>query len=286
VNYQLKNGATNVGSAVAGTGSAISFGTISAAGTYSIQATNATSGCTMPMTGSTTISVNPAPSLTGATNSGTICSGNTLALNANGPSNVTGYAWAGPVAVTNSGLQFASVPSAPAAASGTFTVTVNNGSGAGCSISYTTNAVVNQSPIAFAITGGGSYCSGGTGVPVGLSGSTSGIQYQLYRGSTAIGSPITGTGSSLTYGMQTVSGSYSISATNTSNSCVSGMTGVTSVSNGPTPNVYSVAGGGVYCSGGTGASVNMAGSDVGVSYQVYNGATAVGSPVPGTGGAS
>ena len=34
-------------------------------------------------------------------------------------------------------------------------------------------------PSAFAVTGGGSYCTGGTGVAVGLAGSASGVNYQL-----------------------------------------------------------------------------------------------------------
>lgn len=41
---------------------------------------------------------------------------------------------------------------------------------------------IDPLPLAFNLTGGGGYCSGGAGVPVGLSGSEAGVNYQLYRG--------------------------------------------------------------------------------------------------------
>ena len=55
VNYQLYRGATAVGAAVSGTGSAISFGVHNATGTYTVVATSAVGGCTATMTGSVTV---------------------------------------------------------------------------------------------------------------------------------------------------------------------------------------------------------------------------------------
>ncbi len=49
-------------------------------------------------------------------------------------------------------------------------------------------------PILFNVTGGGSYCEGGTGVPVGLSGSQPGVNYTLNPGAVVVagdGNPIT-----------------------------------------------------------------------------------------------
>lgn len=64
-NYQLRNNAVNVGSPVAGTGTAISFGSQSAAGTYTVVATNTgVSGCSNTLAGSTSISINTAPVFT------------------------------------------------------------------------------------------------------------------------------------------------------------------------------------------------------------------------------
>jgi uncharacterized protein YjdB len=127
-----------------------------AAGTATITYTLAT-GCKT----TTVVTVNTAPTLTGASNNGPICAGVTLAFTASGAANVTGYLWAGPVAITASTTAAASVPSANTSATGTYTVTVNNGTGAGCSRGYTTAATVNASPAA-APTNNGPICTGGT----------------------------------------------------------------------------------------------------------------------------
>src|SRR5205085_294327 len=106
VNYQLYStvGSTTSpsGSPVAGTGSAISFGNKTTAATYTVIATNATTGCVNNMTSSVSVSINPLPS-------------------------------------------------------------------------------------SFSLTGGGGYCVGGAGMPVGLNGSGSGITYQLFNGTTLVG---------------------------------------------------------------------------------------------------
>lgn len=54
-----------------------------------------------------------------------------------------------------------------------------------------------------------------------------------------------------------------------------------------TPEAYDVTGGGAYCSDDAGANVGLSDSQPGVTYQLYRngGATAVGNPVSGTGGA-
>jgi hypothetical protein len=74
VNYQLQNGGANTGSPVAGTGSAISFGNQTGAGTYTVVATRTATGCSGNMSGSVTVSINPLPALTIAGNT-TICQG-------------------------------------------------------------------------------------------------------------------------------------------------------------------------------------------------------------------
>ena len=87
VNYQLQVGGVNTGSPVAGTGSAISFPNQTAAGTYTVVATRAATGCSGSMTGSVTISINPLPSLT-ITGTTTICQGaSSMSLNYSTPVN-------------------------------------------------------------------------------------------------------------------------------------------------------------------------------------------------------
>ena len=58
INYQLyRNNTIAVGSPVAGTGHALDFGNQNTAGTYSVVATNATTGCTANMTGVSTVNI-------------------------------------------------------------------------------------------------------------------------------------------------------------------------------------------------------------------------------------
>ncbi|TAG99939.1 MAG: T9SS C-terminal target domain-containing protein [Sphingobacteriales bacterium] len=66
VNYQLVlNGTTNIGTAVAGSGSAISFGNQTAAGTYSVNATYNNTSCLSVMSNPFSVSVNNANTWTG-----------------------------------------------------------------------------------------------------------------------------------------------------------------------------------------------------------------------------
>ncbi|WP_367755865.1 T9SS sorting signal type C domain-containing protein [Flavobacterium sp. WC2430] len=94
---------------------------------------------------------------------------------------------------------------------------------------------VNPLPSAYAVTGGGSYCSGGTGVVVGLSNSTSGVNYQLQIGGVNTGTVVTGTGSAISFGLKTIAGNYTVMATNAATSCTLAMTGSVSVIVNPLP---------------------------------------------------
>ena len=136
-------------------------------------------------------------------------------------------------------------------------------------------------PKAYNVTGA-STCSGGS-VTVVLSGSDTGVNYQLYlNGSTAVGSPIPGTGSALTFAVQTAIGTYTVVATDTTTLYTANMLG--SVSVWARPTAYTVTGGGCAASG-----VGLSGSETNKSYQLYvnpgSGPFASGSPVKGTGSA-
>ncbi|MDP2187098.1 MAG: T9SS type A sorting domain-containing protein [Sphingobacteriaceae bacterium] len=95
-------------------------------------------------------------------------------------------------------------------------------------------AQVSSLPTVFNVTGGGAYCAGGTGIAVGLAGSTNGVNYQLKLSGQAIGAPVVGTGQALNFGLQTTAGTYTVEATNTSN-CVANMTGSAAISINPLP---------------------------------------------------
>ena len=104
----------------------------------------------------------------------------------------------------------------------TYTVTVTGNNG--CS---TTSAPVTVTidPAAYTVTGSGSYCTTGSGLPVGLSGSQTGVTYQLkLNGATNVGAPVAGTGAAISFGNQPA-GTYTVVATNTTTSCSNNMTG-------------------------------------------------------------
>jgi hypothetical protein len=144
---------------------------------------------------------------------------------------------------------------------------------------------INANPTAFNVTGGGNFCAGAGGIAVGLSGSQTGVNYQLNRNSVAIGPAVAGTGSAISFGPQTLAGNYTVSASNGSTTCAANMSGSVNVVVDPAPTPFVVNGGGSFCSGGSGVPVGLAGSETGVNYQLFVGATPVGSALPGTGAA-
>jgi uncharacterized protein YjdB len=286
VNYQLYLGATPVGSLVAGTGAALDFGLFTTAGIYTVVATNSTTGCVMTMSGSAAISVTAPPTAFTVGGGGSYCSGGTgFAVTLSGSqlgvtyqlfvgSTTVGSPRAGTGALINFGIQ---------TTAGTYTV-VGSTSGS-CSTNMTGSATITVNPLPniYTVTGGGAYCSAGSGVLVGLSGSDVGVNYQLYRGTATVGTPVAGTGTTISFGLQAITGTYTVIATNATTACVRNMSGSATVTIASSPAPVSLTGGGGYCSGGPGVLIGLAGSAIGVNYQLYRGTTAVGSPVAGAG---
>jgi autotransporter-associated beta strand protein len=87
----------------------------------------------------------------------------------------------------------------------------------------------------YAVTGGGTICAGDPGAAMGLSGSDTGVDYQLKRNGSDVGSPVAGTGAVLDFGLQTVAGTYLVVASNTATFCTGNMVGsaVVTVNNPP-----------------------------------------------------
>ncbi len=75
------------------------------------------------------------------------------------------------------------------------------------------SVTANAAPVAYNVTGSGSYCQGGTGLTVSLSGSQVNVNYQLIKNNMNSGAPLPGTGSALTWTGQTA-GTYTVSANN------------------------------------------------------------------------
>ncbi len=164
-------------------------------------------------------------------------------------------------------------------AAGTSIVTYTSTSGC-----FTTvPVIISPNPAAYAVTGGGPYCSGGSGVHVGLSYSSSGVNYQLYNGTGAVGLPVAGSNSGLDFGLEGSSGAYTVVGTNILSGCVGNMSGSVNITIKPLPPTHDITGGGNYCPGSAGYAIGTDGSDVGVKYQLYNGSSPFGPLVSGTG---
>lgn len=171
---------------------------------------------------------------------------------------------------------------------GSYNIVVRLQSTPSCSTAYAGNPIILSvpgAPTAFTVTGGGAYCIGGTGAPVGLNGSQTGVNYQLRLNLLNTGAPVPGTGAAISFGNQTGVGAYTVVATNTTSGCTSTMTGSVNISTNALPTAFTVTGGGAYCSGGAGLPVGLNGSQAGVSYQLQLNAFNTGAPVPGTGAA-
>ncbi len=80
MNYQLiRDGITNVGAAIPGTGQALSFGLQTTGGTYTVIATEPTFGCSTTMTGNAVVTVNPVTTTTALANQ-TVCQGSNVSF--------------------------------------------------------------------------------------------------------------------------------------------------------------------------------------------------------------
>ena len=153
ISYQLKDGATNVGSPVAGTGSAISFGNQLTAGTYTVEATNVACSLNLTMTGSATVTLTPIPTLDTITATpACINSPSSVTMTGLLPSTAGSFTYTnsftGPVVYTVSGVSDASgnfsfdTPNLPAIANGAvITITSGTVTATGCTTTFSGKTV-------------------------------------------------------------------------------------------------------------------------------------------------
>ncbi len=188
---------------------------------YTLTATNAIGQCSS--TSAVTVTVNPSPVASVTQLNLEICKGSNTTLTASGGDS---YSW------SPGGEPTASIIVAPLINT-TYTVTAikNNG----CTDSKTVSVDVLNSPDIYNVTGGGSFCSGGTGVSVGLSGSQNGVSYQLKLNGSNIGSTVSGNGSAFSFGNQIVQGTYTVEAILIATACTKTMNGSAVVVVNPVP---------------------------------------------------
>ncbi len=129
-----------------------------------------------------------------------------------------------------------------------------------------------STPTAQNVTGGGSYCTGGTAVAIGLSNSQTTVNYQLYRGATPVGSAVAGTGAAISFVSQTTAGTYTVTATSTVGGCTANMTGsaIVTVNSPVTPSVNLAVAPGNSIPDGSDAIFTATASNTGGGTVIYN----------------
>jgi Secretion system C-terminal sorting domain len=239
---------------------------------YSITGTDI-NGCVNHTT--TNVNVNLIPTI-GAGLPVTYCTGGSATLSATGG---VSYVWS-----PSTGLSATTGSSVIASPTTTTTYSVIGTSPYGCVNSSSVRVNVNPLPAVFTVTGGGTFCAGGLGVPVGLSGSQGpSVNYVLYCNGIFTGITRTGIGSSLDFGHPGSAGYYTVIATDLVTGCHDTMSGGVVITINPVPIVETVTGGGIYCPGGVGGHIGLSASVNTVDYQLYRNGIAFGSPVPGVG---
>jgi len=288
INYQLYNGGGAVGSAMAGSGSGLDFGSLGS-GNYTVIGVNPVTGCSSSMSGAAFVNINLLPATYNVTGGGDFCAGTGgKDIGLDGSDNGVNYQlYRGTTPIGSpvpGGAEGGSIDFGFDSVAGTYTVVATN-TGTTCTNNMSGNAVIIVDPLphVFMLTGGGNFCTGGLGRDIMLSGSNTGINYQLFNSGLPV-SPITnGTGSVIDFGPEPGTGGYTAIATDAVTNCSSTMAGTPVVSVIPLPNLYTVTGGGDYCAGGTGKPVGLSGSDAGIHYQLFVDGVSAGGTAPGSG---
>ncbi|MET3027062.1 hypothetical protein ABXT06_10310, partial [Flavobacterium sp. UW10123] len=231
------------GNAVTYTGAASGTVTIGSDGKATVTVSNVTSNSTLNLTNvsngncsrvltvSATVTVNslPAtPTISAASTGTTFCSGGSVVLTSSAGSGNQWY---------KDGV---AIPSATnktysATASGSYTVTTNNGT---CTSAASAGTVVtvNSLPVALSLTGSTICVSPGGNGTISSSTSANGVNYQLYDSSNAtVQSAKTGNGSALEWSNLSAANGYYVIATNASN-CTS-KSNVVNITTNPNPTI-------------------------------------------------
>jgi len=229
--YQLVINGSNSGMPLAGTGSALNFGNQLMGGTYWVLATNMSTGCTIQMSNSVTIQVNPIPSVTITANGPVdFCGSGTVTLTANAGSNHT-YQWYKNGSIING----ANINQYVANATGMYKAIVTNNT-TGCSNNHDTMVEVHALPQQFAVSSSSTtFCQGGIGVTIMITSSQIGVSYQLMLNGIPQGVAIAGTGAALAWTNQAFAGTYTVVATDNTTTCTSLMSGSAMVTMNPLP---------------------------------------------------
>jgi hypothetical protein len=236
--YKWFNGTTQVGTAATYTATA--------AGAYTVEVIN-TGGC-KATSAITTITSSASPTATITSPATLICSGSSVVLTS---STGASYKW------FNGTTQVGTNATYTATTAGAYAVEVTNAGGCK-STSAITTITSSASPIATITAPATSFCTGGSVVLIGSSGSS----YKWFNGTTQVGSPTNYTA--------TTAGAYTVEVTNT-NGCKA-TSAITTITVSDSPIATITAPSTSFCNGNSVILTASAGS----SYKWYNSGTLVG----------
>ncbi len=247
--YQLKIDTTNVGSVVVGTGSKISFGYFTVEGSYTIEATSP-DGCKNIMENIVQVKKVQPPTVFSMSSGNRIfnqlvdtsfCDGDIgIAIGLSGSENNVHY-----ILKVNGNKQISSkIGTGTDLSFGIFTEEGTYTIEAITALGLCTNIMKGSikirkilTPKQYTILGADHFCERSEGSEITISNSEVGVMYQLLLDGSAIGSSITGTGSSISFGKQNVAGLYTIEATSIEGNCTKEMSGSINLKAIPSPEI-------------------------------------------------
>ncbi len=237
-------------------------------GIVAIQVTCAANPSTSPRSahinvGGTSIEVNqPGKPATPTISSVTNNCGNSVLKRGTPPTGTTWY-WQGTscgTSTANSNLNYT------VTSSGTYYLRARtlDGTWSACA---SRSITVKHQPAVYSVSGNDYRCPDGDEVEIRLSGSQTGVNYQLKNGTTNVGASKHGTGNPLSW-VQKDEGTYTVVATDANSNCTQLMNGSARITMLPVPTVYDVTGGGERCLDGSPVSVVLNNSDEGIDYNI------------------
>jgi gliding motility-associated-like protein len=298
IDYQLRDNSNNpIGTPVSGTGATINLptGNLTAATTFNVLATNGTCSIQMTNTASVNVDINPNISLATSADVNPVCTGGSVNIQVANSENGVSYQLRD-ASNTNIGSPVTgnggtiSLPTGALAANTTFNVLATSGT---CipvqltnTVSVTVGGTINNTLTVAAQSP--SICSG-SATNIQVSASEIGVNYQLRDNSnnSAIGSVVIGTGGTidLPTGNLATTTTFNVLASN--GTCSIQLTSTPTVTVNPVPNAsLSVTAQSSSICTGTSTNIQVANSELGVSYQLRDNSNNanIGSAVAGTGG--
>jgi hypothetical protein len=239
INYELFDGGTSLSSTTAGTGGAINLVTsaLTANTTITVRATNPVTGCSVLLTGTSVVTVNPIPVTPTINPVGpvVVCEG-TAAIVLTSSAGAGNQWYKDGALIGGATLTTLNITTTPGN-SGSYTV-ISTVSGCSSLVSAATSVTINPLPLTTPIVTPATptVCNGST-VTVNVAGSQAGINYELFDGGTSLSSTTAGTGGAinLVTSALTANTTITVRATNPVTGCSVLLTGTSVVTVNPIP---------------------------------------------------